>query len=135
MLNARSRRLALAVQDTELAEPLADAPQLEQALWTELLLDDWALSARVDARLSRALARLGTATGGSAEAVLAEHALDRADSYGLVRADSVLASAALRPAMERAWFEALEQACRERGVPSDNVALASWLAWGRSMPR
>jgi len=132
LLDARGQRLALSGGDPEPGEPAIDAPQLELALWAELLLDDWVLSGRSDPRLASALERLDGAAHGSATARLARHAQERAASLGFPLAGQEAAAEHALPSFGPGWFQDLERACAEHGVPATGSVLASWLAWGRA---
>jgi hypothetical protein len=133
LLDARSRNLSQSGMDRGLSAPDANAQALELALWAELLMDDWLLSARSDPRLAEALARLIEAPNGAAQ--LVRRALDRASSLGFQPADQPAWVEASKPAFDRAWFVALQQACAEQGLPAANPTLVNWLAWGQSFAR
>lgn len=139
-LAARSRRLRLEGFDATLEAPAAAAPWIAAALWTEFLLDDWAIRGRPDARLAGALRRLETAllpsssAGGDlpADIALVEHALNRARSYGASVRSKLEPSEAL-PAFDAGWFRALEAARGALAAPSTQTE--AWIAWGRDFAR
>ena len=127
LLNLRSRRIGGAALDADLGEPAADASGIEHALWTELLLDDWAMGGQADPRLGAALARLRS----MAVSALGQHATARAASYGYPWPAEPLTGGIPGPALDKAWFAALEQACADLPQGTTNGAIAAWLAWGR----